>query len=367
MAATQSPRPKVHSRPGSCSTTKLPVLSVGSATASRPFSKGLFLCETAICPLEMKKRPLRTNLRIGVSNCSTRSSSRSSTGRLHKSGTQSLLDGYISVLPPAVSAKAWAITDGCSGTLLYGSHENDPRLVASLTKIMTVYTCLKLAKSRPEVSLDLVIPVSAKAAAAIGTRAGLWMGDEITVRNLLYGVMLPSGNDAALCLAEGIGAVLQAAKGPNPIETSPEQTYLCQMAKFAAELGLSHSHFRNPTGLDYNGNLSSARDINQIATAAMRFGSFRTIVRSQEHCFSLKGSNGQKRNMRWLNTNKLLNVGFDGLKTGVTPAAGPCLCASLHSQAGYVIVTVLHCKSMEDRWAEVQSLTTWAQVALLCR
>ena len=366
MAATQLPRPKAHSRPGSCSSMKLPVLSVGSATLSRPLSKGPLGLETPISALVMR-RPLRTNLRIGVSNCSTRSSSRSSTGRLHKSGTLSLLDGCISVLPPAVSAQAWAVTDGCSGALLFGSHENEPRLVASLTKILTVYTCLKLAKSRTEVSLDLILPVSARAAAAIGTRAGLWTGDEITVRNLLYGVMLPSGNDAALCLAEGLGAVLCAAKGLNPLETSPEQVYLSQMAQFAEELGLSHSRFRNPTGLDHNGNLSSARDINQIATAAMRFGSFRTIVRSQEHCFSLKGSSGQKRSMRWLNTNKLLNVGFDGLKTGVTPAAGPCLTASLHSQAGYIIVTVLHCKSLEDRWSEVQSLATWAQIALRCR
>jgi D-alanyl-D-alanine carboxypeptidase len=179
--------------------------------------------------------------------------------------------------------------------------------------------------------------------------------------------MLPSGNDAALCLAEGIGAILCSEKGLNTSETPPDQIYISQMSKYAEELGLSHSHFRNPTGLDYHGNFSTAHEINLIATAAMRFGVFKTIVRSQEHYFSLKGANGLKRNVRWVNTNKLLNVGFDGLKTGVTPAAGPCLTASLHSQAGYIIVTVLHCKSLEDRWSEVQSLATWAQSIFICR
>ena len=366
MAATQSPRPKALS-PLSCSTTKLPILPVCSSTASRTLAQGHFWCEATLYPSELHKKPLRTKLCMGASNCSTRSSSRSSTGRLHKSHSQSLLSVPNNLFPPVISAQAWAVTDGSSGTLLYGSHENDTRMIASLTKILTVYTCLRLVKSRTAVSLDLTLQVSPRAAAMTGTRAGLWAGDEITVRNLLYGVMLPSGNDAALCLAEGIGAILCLEKGLNPSETPPDQIYISQMSQYAEELGLSHSHFRNPTGLDYHGNLSTAHEVNLIATAAMRFGVFKTIVRSQEHYFSLKGANGLKRNVRWVNTNKLLSVGFDGLKTGVTPAAGPCLTASLHSQDGYIIVTVLHCKSLEDRWSEVQSLATWAQSIFICR
>lgn len=365
MDATQSPRLKALPRPGSCGTAKLPALSVQKSTAKRVLSKRRLLCSTALRPCDLLISPMR-NLGI-TSNCSTRSSSRGSTGRLQKSSTQSLLDGNLSVLPPAISAQAWAVTEGCSGALLYGSHEHEPRPIASLTKILTVYTCLRLAKTLPGVSLDLRFKVSARAAAMTGTRAGLWAGDDITVRNLLYGVMLPSGNDAAVCLAEGVGAVLCEEKGLNVNENRPEQVYMNQMNVFAEELGLTHSLFRNPTGLDLHGNISTALDVNLVATAAMRLGCFRTIVRSQEHCFSLKGASGFKRDVRWVNTNKLLNLGFDGLKTGVTPAAGPCLTASLHSPAGYIIVTILHCKSLEDRWSEVVSLVTWAQGLLQCR
>lgn len=365
MEATQSPRLKTLPRPGSCGTAKLPALSVQKCTVKRVLSKRRLLCTTAFPPCDLVKTPVRSQ---GLaSNCSTRSSSRGSTGRLHKSSTQSLLEGSLSVLPPAVSAEAWAVTDGCSGVLLYGSHEHDPHPIASLTKILTVYTCLRLAKTLPGVGLDLRLKVSARAAAMTGTRAGLWAGDDITVRNLLYGVMLPSGNDAAVCLAEGVGAVLCAERKLDVSETHPEQVYMKQMNVFAEELGLTHSRFRNPTGLDLNCNLSTAHDVNLVATAAMRLGCFRTIVRSQEHCFSLKGASGFKRDVRWVNTNKLLNLGFDGLKTGVTPAAGPCLSASLHSPAGHIIVTVLHCKSLEDRWSEVVSLVTWAQGILQCR
>lgn len=367
MEVAQSPRLKVVPRPGSCGTSILPALSVHKSAAKRTLSKRRLLCSTSVHPPVIPKSPSRTQLTIGTSNCSTRSSSRGSTGRLQKSSTLSFFDGNLSLMPPAVSAQAWAVTDGCSGAFLYGSHEHDPHPIASLTKILTVYTCLRLAKTLPGVSLDLHCKVSARAAAMTGTRAGLWAGDDITVRNLLYGVMLPSGNDAAVCLAEGLGAVLSAERGLDISENHPEKVYMKQMNAYAEELGLTHSVFRNPSGLDLNGNTSTAHDVNLVATAAMRLGCFRTIVRSQEHCFSLKGGSGFKRDIRWVNTNKLLNLGYDGLKTGVTPASGPCLTASLHCPAGHIIVTVLHCKSLEDRWSEVVSLVTWAQTILQCR
>lgn len=367
MDAAQSPRPKLLPRPGSCGTAKLPSLSVHRAAVRRTLSKRKLLCTTAVRPTEIPKSPSRTQLIIGISNCSTRSSSRGSTGRLHKSSSQAVVDTSTVNRPPVISARAWAITDGCSGNFLYGFHEHDTRHIASLTKILTVYTCLRLAKTVPAVSLDLHFKVSARAAAMTGTRAGLWTGDEITVRNLLYGVMLPSGNDAAVCLAEGIGTLLCTYRGLDMTENNPEKVYVKQMNLFAEEMGLQNSLFRNPTGLDFNSNSSTAFDINLIATSAMRLGSFRTIIRSQEHNFSIKGANGLKRDIRWLNTNKLLSAGYDGVKTGVTPVAGPCLTTSLHSTTGHLIVTVLHCKSLEDRWTEAVTLMTWAQAVFQCR
>ena len=261
--------------------------------------------------------------------------------------------------PPLVSARSWAVTNSLTGQLLAGSSEDEVRDVASLTKILTCYTCLKLAKRYPAITLDLNFKVSSRAAGMPGTRAALLPGDELSVKNLLYGLMLPSGNDAATCLAEGIGAILVQTKGLNQKEHSSEAVFVSEMNAFAESLGLEKSKFRNPTGL--MGGKSTAQEINLLATHAMRLGIFRTIVRSYEHCVGVRGSSGVRRELRWLNTNKLLEAGFDGLKTGTTLQAGACLTASLHSNGVHLVVTTLHCSSSEARWGEVRALAAWAQ------
>lgn len=192
-----------------------------------------------------------------------------------------------------------------------------------------------------------------------GTRAGLTAGDELSVKNLLYGLMLPSGNDAATCLAEGLGAMLIKTKGLNPKEHLPEAVFVSEMNVIAETLGLEHTKFRNPTGLV--GCKATAKEINLLATHALRLGAFRTIVRSQEHCVGIRSNGGFRRELRWLNTNKLLEAGFDGLKTGTTVQAGACLAASLHSNGAHLVVTTLHSSSPETRWSDVRALATWAQ------
>lgn len=261
--------------------------------------------------------------------------------------------------PPHVSALSWAVSNSLTGQLLAGSSEDEVRDVASLTKVLTCYTCLKLAKRYPAVTLDLNLKVSPRAANMPGTRAGLLPGDELSVKNLLYGLMLPSGNDAAVCLAEGIGTILIHAKGLNQKEHNAEAVFVAEMNAFAESLGLEHSKFRNPSGLA--GGKSTAKEINLLATHALRMGIFRTIVRSHEHCIGIRGNSGFRRELRWLNTNKLLDAGFDGLKTGTTMQAGACLTASLHSDGAHLVVTTLHCSSSEARWGEARALAAWAQ------
>lgn len=317
--------------------------------------------------LRVKPRVRLTRTQV-PSNCSTRSSSRGSTGRFKQGNSQSygeLLAASVGL--PTVSAKAWAVSDSHTGKLLYGSHEDDPREIASLTKILTCYTCLKLVKTHPGISLDLHFTVSPKAAGMPGTRAGLCADDEISLRNLLYALMLPSGNDAAVCLAEGIGAILARSSHLDPAQNPPEGVFVKAMNFFAQSLGLTKSLFRNPTGLAPNSNLSTAREVNMLGAAAMRIGFFRTIVRSQEHCISIKGASGVRRELMWLNTNKLLAKGFDGMKTGVTGSAGPCLTATQHSTDPSLIITILHSKCMDTRWPEVLALATWARAQQQCR
>lgn len=265
--------------------------------------------------------------------------------------------------PPLISARAWAVSNSLTGQLLASCCEEEVHEVASLTKVLTCYTVLKLAKRYPAITLDLNLKVSSRAAGMPGTSAGLLLGDELSVKNLLYGLMLPSGNDAATCLAEGIGSVLIQTKGLNQKEFNSESVFVAEMNSLAENLGLEHSKFRNPTGLV--GCKSTAKEINLLATHALRLGTFRTIVRSQGHCIGVRGSSGFRRELRWLNTNKLLEAGFDGLKTGTTLQAGACLAASLHSNGAHLVVTILHSRSSETRWSEGRALAAWAQTC--CR
>mmetsp|Transcript_32033 Transcript_32033/g.31743 ORF Transcript_32033/g.31743 Transcript_32033/m.31743 type:complete len:173 (+) Transcript_32033:281-799(+) len=159
-----------------------------------------------------------------------------------------------------------------TGHVVYGHCDIEPREIASLTKIMTCHVVLKLLAKTDKVTMDSVIKVSEKAASMIGTSAELRGGDEITVKDILHGLMLPSGNDAAWALAEFFGSFL------NPNSSKPVSHFLSEMNKTARELGLDNTSYGNPHGLIYKRNLSTARDVCKLASVAMKDEIFRGIV-----------------------------------------------------------------------------------------
>ena len=272
--------------------------------------------------------------------------------------------------PPYVSAKSWAIADGHSGKIYFGKGESEKREIASLTKIMTCYTALKLAK-KYDVNFDITkVRASAKAGAIQGTRAELDEGDTLYLWDLFHGMMLPSGNDAAIAMAEFFGKVIKENSLPplridakdkktvlkNP---SPQKLFVNEMNRVAKELGLTETNFVNPHGLNNYYNKSSACDVAKLSSVAMKEPLFREIVRCKKYKCKGMTIDGEDKFFKWVNTNKLLDKGYNGVKTGVTQSAGPCLVTSIEIGDLFLIFVLLNSRSMDHRWIEIKKLRKW--------
>lgn len=251
---------------------------------------------------------------------------------------------------PIISASSWCVVEGNTGRVLYGYKDLEIKEIASLTKIMTCLLCLKFIEDGLATFEDTV-KVSVKAQNVPGTSAELKENDQLCVLDLLYGLMLPSGNDAAWALAEHFGKLVA-------ITTSkPVKIFVSEMNRLSRLLNLSMTYFANPHGLIYKKNVSCARDISKLSSIAMKNHFFKKIVNTKSHNAEILNS-GQSRKTIWENTNKLLTKGFEGIKTGVTDNAGPCLSAAFRGYV-FIIITLLNSRSMEARWEEAQTIKTW--------
>lgn len=204
----------------------------------------------------------------------------------------------------------------------------------------------------------------------IGTTAGLKFKNWVYLKDLFYGILLPSGNDAAHLLAEFMGYVLGRAKREEfsgeelqLVDLTQESTsayvieFVRQMNCKADELGLSLTRFSNPHGLQNAMNISTARDILTLSRHAARMHLFREVMNTQMHryCQYADESRSRKEVKVWENTNVLLREGWEGIKTGQTVAAGNCL-SSLKSG---VFIVVLNCPDSLKRFTETKRLFNW--------
>jgi D-alanyl-D-alanine carboxypeptidase (penicillin-binding protein 5/6) len=259
--------------------------------------------------------------------------------------------------PPFVSCKAWAIGDGKTGKLLCGHDEDKPLDIASTTKIMTAYLVMKYATEHPE-ALDETVKFSKAADDTIGSSSELRAGEEVSVRELLYGMMLPSGNDATVAFAEHFGKRL--APGGGEDVDSPKKAFKAfveAMNEAARQLGMKDSHFANTHGLTDDAHKASAKDLLMLAHEAMNLPLFRTVVSTRQHASTVAGLGGYKRNVLWKNTNNLLGIeGYDGVKTGTTSAAGACLVSHGTRGDDELIVVVLGASSGDSRYVDSRNL-----------
>jgi D-alanyl-D-alanine carboxypeptidase (penicillin-binding protein 5/6) len=253
--------------------------------------------------------------------------------------------------PPIVSAKSWAITDGKTGTLLWGSNEAAARPMASTTKIMTAWLVLRLADEHAGL-LDETIVYSERAAGTTGSSARLRAGERVNVRDLLFGLLLPSGNDAAVALAEHFGPRFST-------DRPALESFVAEMNNRARALKLAETSYTDPNGLSPK-DLSSARDLATLTFHAMQNKRFRDIVQTRRHLCDVVDLNGDKRTAAWTNTNKLLDIeGFEGVKTGTTTPAGNCLVASGRRDGDHLIVVVLGATSSDGKFVDARNLFRW--------
>jgi D-alanyl-D-alanine carboxypeptidase/D-alanyl-D-alanine carboxypeptidase (penicillin-binding protein 5/6) len=227
------------------------------------------------------------------------------------------------IMPPKesdISAKAAVLIDADSGRVLFEKNKDDKRPVASTTKIMTTMLLLESGDLDTEFTVDPV------AIATEGSSMGLQEGDIVSKRDLAYGMMLPSGNDAANETAYLLGGDIPG--------------FAKIMNERAATLGLNGTHFITPSGLHSPNHYSTAYDMAMLTRAAMENETFRDIAATE----SIKIDYGNPPYGRWLsNSNKLLTL-YDyctGVKTGFTDEAGRCLVSSATKNGVNLIAVTL--------------------------
>ena len=238
---------------------------------------------------------------------------------------------------PNLNSRAAIIYDRNSKEVIYGKEENTKRKMASTTKIMTCMVVLEKGELT-----DTVI-VSKKAAGTGGSRVGLKTGDKVSVQDLLYGLMLCSGNDAAVALAEHVGGSVEG--------------FADLMNEKARQLNLSNTHFVTPHGLDNEEHYTTAYELAIMADKALKNNTFSSIVGTKNITINI---NGKPRNLS--NTNELLGsmAGVYGVKTGFTNGANRCLVTSCKRENLDIITVVLGADTKKFRTQDSIKLINYA-------
>lgn len=233
----------------------------------------------------------------------------------------------------AANAKAAVVMDVKTGRILFSKNPDSKLPMASTTKIMTTLVAVESGR------LNETVKVSNKAAYTEGSSIYLKEGEQITVEELLFGIMLRSGNDASMAVAEHLGGSVAG--------------FVEMMNSKAKEIGAFNTHFANPHGLDNPEHYTTAYDLALITSYALRNEKFAEIVKTKKKTISGPPDVEWNRNM--MNKNKMLFQfeGGDGVKTGFTGKAGRCLVSSATRNNWQLCSVVLNCGPMWDESAAI--------------
>jgi len=232
--------------------------------------------------------------------------------------------------PLRVSARNAIALDAKTKEVLWDQNGYEIVPMASTTKILTCLIAINYG------NLDRKVTISKNAASIRGSTVGFRSGEEVTMRELLFGLMFRSGNDAAIAIAEDIGGSIEGFSNI--------------MNDFAKSLGILDSHFESPHGLDSAKHYSSAYDLAILTSKAMEYPEFR-------ECVGEKTISKDKYNFTrdYSNINKILHriPEANGVKTGYTGGAGKCLVSSVNHNGRNIIIVVLNCV---DRWNVTENI-----------
>lgn len=264
---------------------------------------------------------------------------------------------------PFVTCKAWIVGDAQTGEIV-GGDDLDRRLEnASTTKLMTAWIALREADKDASLLNERVV-ISSRAAETPGSTAKVQAGESTTLQDLLYGLLLPSGNDAAVAIAEHLGDRFAPAEPGAATEDSLE-CFVAEMNRTAEQLGMNNTTFANPHGLSASGHRTTVRDLFQLAKAIADDGRLLPYVQTRKHIGQLTGEAGYVRYELWTNTNRLLNIeGYAGMKTGTTRPAGACLVSLAERGGQRLIAVVLGSSSSDARYTDTRNLFRWAWTEL---
>ena len=243
--------------------------------------------------------------------------------------------GLPGVTPPGVAAAAWLLTDVASGQTLGAANADERRDPASLTKLMTAYLVFGALRAKTILPSQMV-DVSQHAWRAEGSRTFIEPRRSVTVDELLRGMIVQSGNDASIALAELVGG--------------SEEAFATKMNGEAVRLGMTNTRFTNATGLSHPQHYSTAADMAKLAASLIRdYPEYYPLYAQKEFRYN---------NITQPNRNRLLwtDPHVDGLKTGHTDAAGWCLIASALRGERRVLAVVLGANSDAARATEAQKL-----------
>lgn len=224
------------------------------------------------------------------------------------------------VANPEVLSRAAVVFDRKSKTVIWGKNEMQEVPMASTTKIMTaIIMCENIAPEKMQETVE----VCQEAALTNGSSMGIKTGDKVTYNDLLYGLMLPSGNDAAVQIAISVAGSVE--------------NFADLMNKKAVELGLEHTHFVTPHGLDRESHYTTAKELAIITDYAMQNPIVAKVISTKTYTVTI---NGYPKTLN--NSNELLGYleGVTGVKTGYTSGAGRCLVTAVNRN-GFEIITVV--------------------------
>ncbi|MFG2404831.1 D-alanyl-D-alanine carboxypeptidase family protein [Streptomyces brevispora] len=252
--------------------------------------------------------------------------------------------------PPTIVAKGGFVMNDGTGKTLFTKAADTRRSTGSTTKIMTARVVL----AEKGLNLDSKVTIQKAYSDYIVSKgassARLIVGDKVTVRQLMYGLMLPSGCDAAYALADKFGS--------GSTREARVKSFIGKMNSTAKTLGLKNTHFDSFDGIGNGTNYSTPRDLTKLASSAMKYSTFRTVVKTKSTKQKVTTKSGGYRYMSWTNTNKLLGTysGAIGVKTGSGPTAKYCLVFAATRNGKTVIGTVLTATSETTRTADAKKL-----------